>query len=192
MISLGGVAGAWAALCVCAIATFAQPGLAHAATFKLLYTFCSQHNCADGAIPGEERLVRDAQGNLYGTTWQGGSKDGGTVYKLAPDGTETIIHSFPGLGTTGYWPNGLAMDASGNLLGTTEYNRAGGQQLGCGVAYVITAVGKATRRYTFQGEPHDGCTPQGSLLINAYGHLLGTTSSGGKYLDAGVVFEITP
>lgn len=189
MFRLGQFVKAFVVGGVCTVAVFAQPGEAQAAKFQVLYTFCSQNNCTDGATPGEERLMLDAQGNLYGTTWQGGSNFGGTVYKLAPDGTETVIRSFPKNFSTGYGPNGLVMDGSGNLFGTTESNRVG-RQSGCGTAYVITATGTETRRHTFHGEPHDGCSPQGALAINAYGHLLGTTSSGGKYLDAGIAFDI--
>jgi uncharacterized repeat protein (TIGR03803 family) len=119
-------------------------------TASVLYTFCSlnNNNCADGAYPEMGPLVRDAAGNLYGTTYFGGAAncDGeylgcGVVFKLDPNSKETILHTFTG-GADGAFPwNGLTMDASGNLYGTAQ---AGGdlncqpKYGGCGVVFKIT------------------------------------------------------
>src|SRR6266851_3337530 len=65
-------------------------------TEQTVYRFCSQSNCADGAVP-TSRLVIDGAGNLYGTTALGGSHDHGTVFKLVPTNTgwaETVLYSF--------------------------------------------------------------------------------------------------
>jgi uncharacterized repeat protein (TIGR03803 family) len=78
----------------------------------------------DGANP-YAGLVMDAKGNLYGTTFVGGSADVGTVFKLT--GTkETLLHTFAGYPTGGAQPyfGSLAMDANGNLYGTTVYGGA--------------------------------------------------------------------
>jgi uncharacterized repeat protein (TIGR03803 family) len=78
----------------------------------------------DGANP-YAGLVMDAKGNLYGTTFVGGSADVGTVFKLT--GTkETLLHTFAGYPTDGAQPyfGSLAMDANGNLYGTTVYGGA--------------------------------------------------------------------
>jgi len=97
-------------------------------TEKVLYSFSG---LVDGANP-HAGLVRDKQGNLYGTTYSGGegscssSLGCGVVFELAPDGTQTVLHSFKG-GTDGGNPQGgLALDARGNLYGTTYYYGAHG------------------------------------------------------------------
>jgi len=67
-------------------------------------------------------LVRDAAGNLYGTTEVGGTAGFGTVFKIDPAGNETIIHNFMGPPGDGAVPTGgLVLDASGNLHGTTSF-----------------------------------------------------------------------
>ncbi|HVS76953.1 MAG TPA: choice-of-anchor tandem repeat GloVer-containing protein, partial [Steroidobacteraceae bacterium] len=79
----------------------------------------------DGISPSAP-LIRDSSGNLYGTTPQSGFLGGGTVFKLAADGTETIVHSFSG--TDGQNPvGGLVMDSAGNVYGTTQYGGANGE-----------------------------------------------------------------
>jgi uncharacterized repeat protein (TIGR03803 family) len=63
-------------------------------------------------------LIRDAAGNLYGTTMAGGSYDAGIVFMLDKNGEETVLHSFTR--TDGSQPEGgLIRDAAGNLYGTT-------------------------------------------------------------------------
>src|SRR5580704_13924608 len=85
--------------CVVAAALAATVGTATAGAERLsvLYSFCQQQNCADGAEP-EGPLVADSAGSLYGATGSGGSTnrfDGcGTVFRLAPDGTETVLYAF--------------------------------------------------------------------------------------------------
>jgi uncharacterized repeat protein (TIGR03803 family) len=98
----------------------------------VLHSFCSaQETCKDGANP-YAGLVRDAAGNLYGTTYQGGSSDGcdfprcGTVFKVYKTGKETVLHSFIPY-TDGYYPYaGLVRDAAGNLYGTTSIDGPSG------------------------------------------------------------------
>jgi uncharacterized repeat protein (TIGR03803 family) len=81
----------------------------------VLYAF---HGAGDGAYP-KAGLIEDKAGNLYGTTTAGGTGDFGTVFKLAPDGTETVLNSFGG--TSGSDPNGnLLAGNNGNLYGTAE------------------------------------------------------------------------
>ncbi len=105
-----------------------------------LYTFCSLPNCADGQFPLDGPLVRDATGNLYGTTYFGGNADDGVVFKLDTNGKETVLHSFTG-GSDGGEPwAGLTMDSSGNFYGATAF---GGDTKcfppsGCGVVFEIT------------------------------------------------------
>ena len=85
----------------------------------VLHTFSGN----DGIAP-EGGLVRDAAGNLYGTTSRGGTSDRGTVYELSPTSggwSETILYSFTG-GADGASPEGtLALDAAGNLYGVATF-----------------------------------------------------------------------
>ena len=86
--------------------------------FSLLYQFKSGR---DGSSPYSS-LILDAQGNLYGTTIIDGAYSYGTVFKISPQGKETVLHSFRGTGGDGANPVApLIMDAAGNLYGTTEY-----------------------------------------------------------------------
>ncbi len=86
----------------------------------------------DGVAPGGE-LVMDHAGNLYGATNSGGALYVGTIFKLDPSGTETILHSFSG--DDGNLPElGLVADSNGNLYGTTQY----GGQYGGGVVFKVT------------------------------------------------------
>lgn len=119
-------------------------------SYAVLYTFCpQQYVCSDGQYPTTGPLVRDAAGNLYGTTYFGGEKGSncngvscGVVFKLDTTGKETVLHAFSG-GTDGAFPGGgLVMDAAGNLYGTTgqggDFNCAFNAIKGCGVVFKIT------------------------------------------------------
>jgi len=55
-----------------------------------LYSFCAQANCADGSYP-EAGLVQGTDGNLYGTTFEGGANGLGTVFKITSDGSLTTV-----------------------------------------------------------------------------------------------------
>jgi hypothetical protein len=101
-------------------------------TEKVLYSFCSAQNCADGAGPGGG-VIFDSSGNLYGTTQGGGTHLGcygpppeacGTVFELIPNNgnwTEKVLYNFCPTDNcpNGVWPNGLTFDEAGNLYGTT-------------------------------------------------------------------------
>jgi uncharacterized repeat protein (TIGR03803 family) len=74
--------------------------------YSVLYNFCSQTNCVDGASPWYAGLIEDASGNLYGTTAYGGTYSEGTVFKLslgsgAPIGTTTSLALSPASITVG-------------------------------------------------------------------------------------------
>jgi uncharacterized repeat protein (TIGR03803 family) len=107
--------------------------LSKAGQLTTLYTFCSQTNCTDGEYPMGS-LLRDSQGNLYGTTQNGGTYNDGIVYKLSPNGKFTVLHNFTG-GTDGGYPYaGLVQDAAGNLYGTALY----GGSVGIGTVWKLT------------------------------------------------------
>jgi uncharacterized repeat protein (TIGR03803 family) len=158
----------------------------------VLYSFCAQSNCTDGASPSSG-LVFDQKGNLYGTTFAGGAYGYGTVFQLTPKGKETVIYSFcsnPPSCNDGAQPRGgLVFDQEGNLYGSAN----GGAYAG-GVVFKLTAEGKETVLYTFcvQRDCADGEGPNGSLVFDRQGNLYGTTFGGGASMFYGTVFKLTP
>lgn len=113
--------------------------LSHNGAETVLYAFCSLSNCTDGEVPGTGPLVRDSTGNLFGTTFFGGTSDDGVVFKLGTSGKETVLHNFTG-GADGANPvAGLVLDDSGNLYGSAEQGGATCfTSYTCGVVFKIT------------------------------------------------------
>jgi uncharacterized repeat protein (TIGR03803 family) len=137
-------------------------------------------------------LVAGPQGTLYGTTYDGGSSNEGTVFELAPNGrgawNKTVLHSFK-TGTDGSFPKaGLIFDSAGNLYGTTSLGGASG----VGVVFELSRNGyggwNETVLHAFDGT--DGFGPRGSLLFDSAGNLYGTTEENGS--APGTVFELAP
>ncbi len=184
----------------------------------MLYSFCAEGGarCTDGSGPGAG-LIMDKKGHLYGTTFSGGAHGsgsrGGTVFELVPNTagtqwTETVLYSFCAQGgtscTDGSGPDGLIMDATGHLYGTTEL---GGTQNahcnffgeGCGVVFELTPNAARIRwtetvlhSFCAQGGGcTDGHTPIAALIMDGAGRLYGTTYAGGAD-GGGTVFELTP
>jgi uncharacterized repeat protein (TIGR03803 family) len=137
----------------------------------------------DGAQP-EAGLVRDKEGNLYGTTVVGGT--GGTVFKVDTNGTEIILNSFAGGGAVdGGGPEaGLVIDKEGDLYGTTT----GGGPFGYGTVFKLDTTGKETVLHYFTNTP-DGAYPDAGLIMDKEGHLYGTASEGGSS-GYGTVFKV--
>jgi len=141
-------------------------------------------------------LVFDQQGNLYGTTFDGGAGNGGTVYQLQPMGgnwTYTTLYSLPE--NQGAY-DGPTMDSSGNLYATTV---GGGNGLGNVFELSPGANGwipTDLHDFSFQ-HLEQGYFPVGGVVLDAHGNLYGTTASGGNMgpgcgEGCGVVWEITP
>ncbi len=147
----------------------------------VLYAFTGVNG--DGASP-EAGLVMDSAGNLYGTTFAGGSSGAGVVFKLSPTGTMSILHSFTGSPDGRNPLAGLVMDAAGNLFGTTF----GGGTQDFGSVFKIDTAGNETILHSFSNP--DGTFPTAKLLLDGAGNLYGTTGSGGDFSD-GVVFKLT-
>jgi uncharacterized repeat protein (TIGR03803 family) len=158
-------------------------------TENVLHIFSTN---GDGATP-LAALIFDAAGNLYGTTSQGGAYSCGnyyggcgTVFKLTPGGTETLLHSFNYHGMGGYSPQvSLIFDTVGNLYGTTAYG--GAHANGTVFQLVPGSNGAWTEKVllSFQYPQY----PEASLILDAAGKLYGTTTEGGVY-GYGTVFQL--
>jgi uncharacterized repeat protein (TIGR03803 family) len=147
----------------------------------VVYSF---DGAANGAYPNGG-LVRDAEGNLYGTTYQGGAYNFGIIFKITALGQFTVLYSFPG-GAAGANPYAnLNLDQQGNIYGTT--NSGGSHNFG--IIFKLDASGNETVLHNF-GKEGDGVHPSG-LISDASGNLYGTTYQGGKY-NYGSVFELVP
>ncbi len=130
-------------------------------------------------------VTRGAAGNLYGTATYGGNFNRGVVYKLALNGTLTVLHSFAG-GLDGNEPcTEVALDSAGNVYGTTGTGGAAN----AGTVYKVDASGNETVLYSFTGRS-DGGGPYGGVILDAAGNLYGTTCHGGT--KAGVVYKLDP
>ncbi len=148
----------------------------------------------DGTSP-QAALISDAAGNLYGTTYDGGIHDAGTVFELTPlEGggwSEKVLHSFNYNSTDGAGPRaGLIFDAAGNLYGTTTW---GGIHI-VGTVFELKPNGDGNWTelvlHSF-GAGADGQNSTASLIQDAAGNLYGTTVNGGIH-GAGTLFELTP
>jgi uncharacterized repeat protein (TIGR03803 family) len=131
-------------------------------------------------------VVRDASGNLYGTTQNGGPENAGTVFKVDPTGKKTVLYSFTGSADGGYPMAGVVLDAKGNLYGTTSY---GGPDT-AGAVFKVDPTGKETILYRFTGL-NDGSLPEAGVIRDSHGSLYGTTYLGGTE-GAGTVFRVDP
>jgi len=167
--------------------------LAPDGTETVLYAFKGGD---DGAKP-YSTLILDNMGNLYGTTSSGGG-DGcngvgcGTVFKLAPNGAETVLHAFQG-GTDGAYPYaGVIADANGNLFGTTLFGgdvskrTCSNQISGCGTVFKLAPDGTETLLKVFDAQ-HEN-SPYAGLTMDNKGNLYGAASAASKSLA--VIFEI--
>lgn len=139
----------------------------------------------DGAVP-YAGLIEDAAGNLYGTTYNGGTFNFGTIFKVDTFGKETVLHNFGG-SPDGAYPNAaLIRDTAGNFYGTTQFGGA----LGFGAVFKLETSGKETVLYGFP-RPANGMMPTAGLVADTAGNLYGTTFAGGAH-NLGVVFKLAP
>jgi len=165
-----------------ALTVFDPFGIAHAGRVEtVLYSF---RGGSDGAssLGG---IIMDKSGNIYGATQEGGNTGCrgpgcGTIYKIAPDGTETVLYVFSG-GSDGSDPaNVLMLSKSGDLYGTAT---DGGQKgcinnEGCGTAFDLAPDGTFSLLHSFTGG-NDGSSPGSGLLNAGRGSFYGVTLEGG-------------
>ena len=167
-------------------------------TFAILHNFTRN---VDGCAPVGE-LVAGPDGNLYGTTSEGGpttvpltgGRGLGTVFRITPAGQFTLLHEFAYDAARGIFPEGaypygaLALGSDGNFYGLTNY---GGDPGPCGTIFKITPAGALTVLYGFGSiGSGDGCFPNSGLNRGLDGNFYGVAL--GNSLHGGVVFRITP
>jgi uncharacterized repeat protein (TIGR03803 family) len=205
--SLGGV-GCQAGGCGTAFKLSPTPGSGWEET--VLHAFTDTNG--DGVYP-QGNLTRDDAGNLYGTTYEGGTASHcgigftgcGTIFRLTRQAggawAENILYNFGSYAGDAKFPGaGLTFDVAGNLYGTS----AGGTK-GWGTVFKLTSSSGGTWTesitHDFAGYPFDGGLPAANVSFDAGGNLYGTTSVGGTggggsfggYENfGGIVFEITP
>jgi uncharacterized repeat protein (TIGR03803 family) len=162
-----------------------------------LYYFCSDSNCADGAVP-LGGLVQAVNGEIYGTTTVGGGPGYGTVFKIAPGSMLTTLHTFDL--TDGANPYAkLAQGTDGNFYGTTVHGGANcqnQQEDGCGIVFSMTPSGKLTTLYNLCSRSYcpDGANPYAGLIQATNGTFYGTTVKGGTSracIGCGTVFSLS-
>jgi uncharacterized repeat protein (TIGR03803 family) len=140
---------------------------------------------SDGQTP-YAGLIQGSDGNLYGTTYFGGAHAFGTVFKVTPSGTETVLYSFAG-GSDGEHPYaGVIQGSDGNFYGTTYQGGAGG----FGTVFKLTPSGTETVLYSFAGASGDGAYPEAGVIQGSDGNLYGSTLQGGAS-GLGIVFKLT-
>ena len=154
---------------------------------SILHTFLgSMRN--DGSVPFAS-LIMDAEGNLYGTSFSGGTKctasgGCGTVFRVTPSGSESLLYSFAG-GTDGSFPFcSLAWGVNHSLYGTTVYGGAND----LGTVFKVEPGGVETVVHSF-GSGTDGSSPDAGLIADTAGNFYGTTPLGGDF-GFGTVFKI--
>jgi uncharacterized repeat protein (TIGR03803 family) len=178
-------------------ATFGGTGVFFGVVFKLhkevetvLHSFAGYPT--DGSDPSYAGLVRDDDGNLYGTTRFGGTYDNGTVFKVDRGGKETVLYSFTGNADGANPTAGLVLGKAGNLYGTTSSGgdlSCGG---GCGVVFKLDRTGTETVLHAFTGGA-DGANPFAGLVRDQAGNFYGSTINGGAPCGyCGVVFKLDP
>jgi uncharacterized repeat protein (TIGR03803 family) len=151
-------------------------------TFTTVYSFSGE---PDGAFP-YAGVVMDSKGNLYGTTSEGGVvPECGTVFKVTPSGTETVLHSFTGGIEPCYMRGGVVLDSKGNLYGTAYPSGTSS----AGSVFELTSSGTFTTLYSFSGA--DGNVPNPGVALDKSGNVYGTTEVGGAS-GFGTVFKVTP
>ena len=187
------------ALAIVLVLTFLPSQSVLAQTYKVIYNFTGGQ---DGAYP-EAGLTMDKAGNLYGTAYQGGGTNRGTIFKLARKGSGWVfspLHSFTGREDGGAPIARVVFGPDGSLYGTTEF---GGRNCGsgCGTVFNLKPPAAACRSalcawtltvlYRFGGSS-DGANPgYGDLIFDQPGNIYGTTYFGGNNAQ-GVVYELKP
>jgi uncharacterized repeat protein (TIGR03803 family) len=152
--------------------------LTAAGSYKVIHTFCSQANCKDGDQPTS--LVQGANGNILGTTVQGGKYNVGTVFEVTTADQYIVLDSLGYLRGTPF--AGLALANDGNLYGVTV--GPSGAENG-GTVFEVTPTGRYTDLHTIAQCSITGYQPYTTLFQGTNGLLYGTTAYGGNDTEDG-------
>jgi uncharacterized repeat protein (TIGR03803 family) len=164
-------------------------------------TFTSLHNFtgkSDGGYPLAPVII-DSEGNLYGTTFQGGDmhcspgQGCGTVFKIDSSGNQTVLYAFTSVISDAAFPSSstLIRDDSGDLFGTTAH----GGTSGVGTVFEVDASGQEIVLYSFAGAKQ-GAYPDGNIARDPKGNIYGSARFGDPkcnpaYSGCGIVFKLT-
>jgi uncharacterized repeat protein (TIGR03803 family) len=162
-------------------------------TESVLHAFCSLEKCADGGS-SPSALATDAEGNLYGTTPSGGLCESdfacGTIFKIAPDGSETVVFDFckrVGGCKLGSDPgSGVTLGGDGTIYGTVAASRAGR-----GLIYAFDGQPRVLHYFCKQGCPSGGGGSASPMILDPAGNLFGVTPQGDTS-GGGVIYELQP
>jgi uncharacterized repeat protein (TIGR03803 family) len=143
-------------------------------TERVLYKF----DKVQGEYPAGT-LIRDSDGNLYGTTAYGGESNAGVIFRLDTKGVYTVLYAFDGHANP---LDGVIRDAAGNLYGTTYYGGTGNG----GIVFKLDTSGNLTALHSFA---MDGYYPAAGVISDSAGNLYGTAKAGGTG-SAGVVYKV--
>jgi len=147
--------------------------------FLRLHSFCAQSECADG--DGGVSLMEASNGNFYGSSYGGGTYNGGTLFEITPGGKLTTLASVRK-------PNGM-IQVGDNLYGTTAAGGSGSH----GIVFELTSAGKENVLHSFCPlNCAAGDSPLSGLALGSDGNFCGSTYLGGITYYAGSVYEITP
>ncbi len=156
-----------------------------AGSITVLHAFAGN---PDGAAPFSA-LVEASDGNFYGTTFDGGAFNAGTVFRMTPAGAVTVLHSFARGAADGGRPMGTLIQANdGNFYGTT-FNGGTSER---GTVFRMTPAGGVAVLHSFAGGAGDGAFPWAGVIQGSDGNFYGTTEQGGPFDTGGTVFRMTP
>jgi uncharacterized repeat protein (TIGR03803 family) len=172
-----------AALAVAVFALTVGAATTAQAQFSVLFNFgVGSGTPANPSDPGI--LAQGQDGNIYGTTVNGGTNGVGTVFQITPAGKLTVIYSFNE--AQGYAPYaGLTLGTDGNFYGAAQY----GGTYGFGMVYQITPTGTLTPIYNFTGGS-DGLYPSAPPVLGTDGNWYGTTQ--GDFANYGTLYQLAP
>jgi uncharacterized repeat protein (TIGR03803 family) len=165
--------------------------------YSVLYRF-QELSASDGREPVSP-LILDASGNLYGSTWFGGTSDRGTVFELSPPAvqggawTETILYNFTSSDQSIGLRTPLLFDSQGNL-----YGESSGEPNATGSIFELSppttqgATWTYKLLYSFPADGSKGFFPQGGLIWGRDGNLYGVAARGGSvsFCTCGLVFQL--
>nr|WP_317046582.1 choice-of-anchor tandem repeat GloVer-containing protein [Adhaeribacter arboris] len=141
-------------------------------------------NTKTGSYPNGS-LVQGADGNFYGTTYQGGANNYGTIFKITPSGTLTVLRNFDNINDGRYPLSTLVKGIDNNFYGTSQQ----GGLFNSGTIFKITPGGTFTVLHNLD-YVNDGGQPKGSLVQGSDGSFYGLTPEGG-FFNSGTIFKIS-